>query len=226
MTTDSGYSCKHCKKKFGNERIFMKHECTQMVRGREIQTPIGQAAYGLYKIWMEKQRRAAPPIETFLSSAYFTSFMKFSEWLRETGVPEPQKYVELMVAAKIAPAMWRRNEAYQIYLEHFDKKTGPISQATTSIETILALAEGLECQPGEVFAKFQAGEILELIQQRRLSPWLLFCSKSFKDWYGNLHASDRSALMKGIGIDYWAMKMEQNPHVVSDLKNIVESIGL
>ena len=204
----------------------MKHECTQMIRGKEIQTVIGQSAYGLYKVWMEKQRRAAPPIETFLSSAYFTSFMKFSEWIRETGVPDPQKYVELMVNAKIAPALWRRNEAYQIYLEHFDKRTDPISQATITLETILALAEGLECEPGEVFGKFQVGDILELIQQRRLSPWLLFCSRSFKDWYQGLHSADRSALMKSIGIDYWANKMENKPAVVAELKEIAESIGL
>ena len=170
--------------------------------------------------------RSNPPIETFLTSAYYTSFIRFSEWVRETGIPDSRKYVELMVDAKIAPALWRRNEAYQIFLEHFDKKTSPLSQATTTIETILTLAEGLECEPGEVFSKFQVGDILELIQQRRLSPWLLFCSKSFKDWYQSLHTVDRSALMKSIGIDYWANKMESKPGVVAELKSIAESIGL
>ena len=226
MLPDPAYVCKHCKKKFISERAYMKHECTQMLRSREIQTPIGQSAYGLYKIWMEKQRRAAPPIETFLTSAYYSSMVKFAQWLRETGIPDPQKYVELMVNAKISPALWKRNEAYQIYLEHVDKKSNPLAQATTSIETILDLAAGLECEPGEVFSKFQAGEILELIQQRRLSPWILFCSKSFKSWYQSLHDVDRSELMRHIGIDYWSNKMEQNPKVVQELRGIAESIGI
>lgn len=224
--TEMAYSCKHCHRKFVSERAFMKHECTQMVRGREIQTVVGQAAYGLYKVWMEKQRRAAPPVDTFITSSYYTSFTRFATWVRETGVPDPQKYVELMVQAKIAPALWRRNEAYQIYLEHLDKKSNPLEQATTTVETILTLAEGLECAPGEVFSKFQAGEILELIQQRRLSPWLLFCSKSFKEWYQTLHDGDRAALMKHIGIDYWAMKMEKQPKVVEELKGLAESLGI
>ena len=131
-----------------------------------------------------------------------------------------------MANAKIAPALWRRNEAYQLYLEHFDKKTDPITQATTTIETILTLAEGLECKPNEVFSKFQVGDILELIQQRRLSPWLLFCSLSFKQWYQGLHDVDRAALMKHIGIDYWATKMESKPHVVIELREIATSIGI
>ena len=204
----------------------MRHECTQMVRGREIQTVIGQSAYGLYKIWMEKQRRAAPPIETFLSSAYYTSFISFATWVRETGVSDSEKYVELMVTSKIAPALWRRNEAYQIYLEYYDKRASPIQQATMTVETLIALSEGLECELGEVFSKFEVGEILELIQQRRLSPWLLFCSKSFKNWYHTLHDSQRSALMKSIGIDYWSNKLENNPNVVIELKNLAESIGI
>lgn len=223
---DISFSCKHCKKKFANERVFMRHECTQMVRGREIQTVIGQSAYGLYKIWMEKQRRAAPPIETFLSSAYYTSFISFATWVRETGVSDSEKYVELMVTSKIAPALWRRNEAYQIYLEYYDKRASPIQQATMTVETLIALSEGLECELGEVFSKFEVGEILELIQQRRLSPWLLFCSKSFKNWYHTLHDSQRSALMKSIGIDYWSNKLENNPNVVIELKNLAESIGI
>ena len=223
---DASWVCKHCKKKFVSERAFMKHECTQMIRGREIQTPVGQAAYGLYKIWLEKQRRAAPPVETFLTSAYFSSFMKFAAWVREVGIPDTAKYVELMTASKIAPALWRRNEAYQIYLEHLDKKTDPMEQAAMTVETIIALSEGLECQPGEVFSKFQAGEILELIQQRRLSPWLLFCSRSFKEWYQGLHESDRAALMNHIGIDYWANRMESKPKIVEELKGIAEALGI
>lgn len=226
MTEVVAWTCKYCKRKFVNERSFMKHDCTQMQRSREIQTVIGQSAYGLYKIWMEKQRRGAPPIETFLTSTYYSSFIKFATWLRETGVPDSIKYVELMVVGKIAPALWRRNEAYQLYLEHLDKRTDPITQAATTLETLIALAEGLECEIGEVFSKFQVGDILELIQQRRLSPWLLFCSKSFKVWYQSLHDVDRSALMKAIGIDYWANRMESKPAVVAELKAIAESIGL
>lgn len=226
MVPEAVWTCKHCKRKFVNERAFMKHECTQMQRAKEIQTAIGQSAYGLYKIWLEKQRRGAPSIETFLTSTYYSSFIKFATWLRETGVPDSIKYVELMIQAKISPSLWRRNEAYQLYLEYFDKRTDPISQATTTLETLLALAEGLECHPGEVFSKFQVGDILELIQQRRLSPWLLFCSKSFKVWYQGLHDADRSALMKSIGIDYWANRMESKPAVVAELKAIAESVGL
>lgn len=220
------YKCRHCLRNLPNERVFMKHECTQMVRSKEIQTQTGQMAYGLYKHWLEKARRKAPPIETFCTSAYYSSMMKFADWVKVTGIPDPKKYVELMLEGKVAPALWRRPESYQMYLEYVDKRSNPFEQAEITIETILALSDGLGVPPGEVFKSFKVGEILELIQQRRLSPWLLFCSKSFKDWTQSLHETDKQLLMKSIGIDYWAMRLEKSPDVVRSLKEIAGELGI
>lgn len=220
------YECKHCKKPFVNERAFMKHECTPMRRSREIQTRVGQIAYGFYKIWLEKQRRKPPPIETFISSSYYTSFIKFAEYCEEQGIPDPKKYVELMTESKIAPALWRRNEAYSVYLEYIDKRADPYEQVSIAVDTILTLADGLNITPGEVFKQFTAGDMIELIHQRRLTPWILFCSKSFKDWANTLHQSERKDLMRIIGVDYWANKFEKTPDVVRNVKLIVEELGM
>lgn len=226
MGSEPLYSCKYCSKKFYKERAFMAHECTQMVRSREIQTLIGQMAYGLYKLWLEKQRRKPPAPEGFCSSAYYSSFIKFARWAKETSIPDTEKYVELMVSAKIAPALWRRDDAYRIYLEHLDKKTDPYEQVNISVETIMTLSEGLEIQPAEVFSKFTSAEISELINQRRLTPWLLFCSKSFKDWINTLHEGDRKALMQNIGIEYWSMRLERAPEVVKNVREIAQALGI
>ena len=220
------FECKHCRRKLYNERAFMKHECPQMKRASEIQTLDGQRAYVFYKHWLEKQKRKAPAVETFITSAYSTSFIKFSIWANETGIPDPSKYIDLMVEKKIAPALWRRGEAYSIFLEYIDKRSDPYDQATTTVETILSLAEGMGVEPGEVFMKFKSGEILELIQQRRLSPWLLFCSRSFKEWVNTLHEIDRTVLMKGLGIEYWAVKLEKQPAIVKNLKEIAIELGI
>lgn len=220
------YDCKYCKKKFLSERTFIRHECTPMIRSREIQTIVGQRSYGLYKIWLEKQRRKAPAIEGFISSAYYSSFIKFANWTTETGVPDSAKYVELMINEKIAPALWRRSEAYQIYLEYIDKKSDPYEQINNSIETILALSEGLGIKTCEVFDKFTCGEISELIQQRRLSPWLLFCSKSFKEWIGKLHEGEKNSLMKNIGISLWSERLERSPEIVKNVRLIAEELGI
>ena len=204
----------------------MRHECPQKKRAHEIQTIEGQRAYRLYTHWLEKQKRKPPAIETFVTSTYYTSFIKYAGWVNDTGIPDPLKYIDLMVERKIAPALWRRGEAYSVFLEFMDKRADPYDQASITVETIQALAEGMEVKPNQVFSKFTAAEVLELIQQRRLSPWLLFCLRSFKDWVNTLHEVDRTALMKGVGIDYWAMKLEKNPEVVKNLKEVAAGLDI
>jgi hypothetical protein len=204
----------------------MKHECTAMTRSHEIQTVLGQMAYGLYKLWLEKQRRKPPAVEGFIASAYYSSFLKFAEWCRETGIPDPEKYIEIMLKDKIAPALWRRTEAYKMFLEWTDRRSDPYEQVSNTVETILALSEGLEVKPAQVFSQFTSGEITELIQQRRLSPWLLFCSKSFKDWTNTLHEGERRALFNNIGIVYWSERLEKAPEVVKNVKLIAAELGI
>jgi hypothetical protein len=197
-----------------------------MIRAKEIQTLVGQQAYGFYKLWLEKQKRKCPSIEVFCTSAYYGSFVSFARWVKETGIADPERYVTLMVEQKLAPALWRRNEPYQIYLDYMNKLAPPIEQATRTIETIMTLAEGFGCEYGEVFAKLPVGQVVELIQQRRFSPWLLFCSKSFKSWVSELHHVDRSFLMSSIGVDWWAIMLERDPETVRYLKQIAEELGI
>lgn len=204
----------------------MKHECSQMLRSYEIQTIIGQQAYKLYCLWLEKQRRKPPAIEGFTSSAYYSSFIKFAQWTRDTSIPDPTKYVELMISEKLSPSLWKRNEAYQIYLEYVDRRSNPYEQVGTSIETIISMSGGLEIEHGEVFKRFSVGEIIELIQQRRLSPWLLFCSRSFKSWSESLHESEHRDLMKSINIHYWSEKLEKSPELVREIREIAEQLGI
>jgi len=204
----------------------MRHECTGMIRAREIQTIEGRQAYELYKVWLESQKKKGPSIETFCTSAYYSSFLKFTNWIRDTRVPDPGKYIEVMNEKKISPALWRRSEAYEMYLEFIDKRADPYDQVGVSVETIQALSDAWECKTEEVFSRLTLEELLELIQQRRLSPWLLFCSKSFKIFVSKLHPEDRSLLMTTIGSEYWAMKLERNPEVVVNIRKVVASLGV
>ncbi len=224
--TEGLYGCKFCRRRFDKERIFMKHVCTPMERAAEIQTPVGQTAYALYRRWLEGQKRLPPPVETFLTSNYYTSFVKFAEHVRSAGIPDPQKYIELMLKAKISPALWRKPEAYQLYLDYVDKQSDPYEQVQITVETLQTMIEGLEIPPADVFTQFKAGEILDLIQQRKLSPWLLFCSKSFKAWVGQLEEHERTHLMRSIGIEQWSERLQKRAAIVDEFKEIAEALGI
>lgn len=219
------YKCKFCKKNFLSERIYMKHLCTQMSRSKEIQTIEGRMAYEYYKIWMSKQKRTAPPPETFVTASYYTAFTRFAEWVRMTGIPTPDRYIDMMVQSKISPINWRRSEAYEIYNEFMDKHALPLDQAIVTVETLVSLSEQFECEIGDVLNHLKMAQVLELIHQRRLSMWLLWCSKRFVGWYATLDVHEKEQFRQSVNSVWWSVKLERSTDIPA-LKKLAEDIGI
>lgn len=204
----------------------MAHECKEMLRSREIQTMQGQQAYQLYKLWLEKQRRKAPGIEVFITSTFYTSFYKFAGHARTLGINDPELFVAIMVTREISPALWVRDECYQEYVEHLDKKSDPYRQAENTLNEMIKLSEKLDCPIGQVFDKLKHGELMAMLNQHKLSPWVLFCSTKFKHRLTTFDADERALVMKTIGVSYWAHALEQKPEIVRDLRVLVSEVGL
>lgn len=220
------YQCKYCKKKFMKEQPFMKHECQQMLRSREIQTVVGQQAYQLYKLWLEKQRKKPPPVETFITSTFYTAFFKFAQFTRATSVNRPEVYVDLMVKEGLSPSLWRGDDAYRMYIEHIDKKLDPYLQAETTLKVLDEIVMQKKVQLSSVFDSLAFGEVLSLVSKKHLSPWLLFCSGKFRAWMGKLDRSDQELLLMTMGYSYWKDVLDRNPAIVKDMQAIVTDLGL
>lgn len=221
------YACKFCAKRFSKEKHFMAHECMQMKRSVEVQTAIGQQAYVMYKTWLEKQRKKPPAVEGFTSSTFYTSFLKFAHYCREHAIgPNTDIYMDLMIKQGISPALWVRPECYAQFIEHIDRKSDPYKLGEQTISVLLELADRLKVAPNKIFEELKFGEVLELLNQRRISPWFLFCSAGFKAWTQKLDPTERDLMYKQIGIGYWADALERKPEVVKDMKLLALELGL
>lgn len=220
------YECKFCHKKFSSERIFMRHECTEMIRNKEIQTAAGQMAYGMYKIWMEKQRRKPPSIIVFMTSSYYSAFLNTVSWIKETGISDTELFITVMIKEKISPSLWRREEAYKLFLDFIDKKVDPMTQVINSIEFLIQLADDMDVSIESVFKNRQCGDILKYINKRKLSPWFLLCSKSFKEWAESLNVNEVQMLKNNIGISYWSIRLSNEVDSVKEIKSTISLFGL
>ena len=54
----------------------MKHNCEEKKRLDEIRSPIGQSAYQYYSNWMRENGRSVPPLETFIHSSLYNTFIR------------------------------------------------------------------------------------------------------------------------------------------------------
>ncbi|KKN24899.1 hypothetical protein LCGC14_0890170 [marine sediment metagenome] len=222
----SRYECKYCHQAFERETNYMRHHCDLMKRHEEIVTPVGQAAYQHYSDWMEVYKRMAPPLDTFLSSRFYKSFIKFAKYVIELNIPETSVFIRLMHERDISPTIWTNDQVYALYLEYLDHKLTPMGQAKITVNTLFKLADERGCNIEEFFTTYHPNEVLQLLRERRLSPWILLFSTQFQIMLKRCSEEQRALFEALIRPHYWRYKFEKNPKYVELMKKYVEELNI
>ena len=223
----SHFTCKHCRKTFVREDRYLQHECKQMKREAELKSPTGQAALHYYQLWMRNMKRMPPPPGTFLTSKYFRTFIEFVKFSKAVDLPMPEKFIWLMVQKSYSPTMWRNDEVYSMYIEFLDRKVPPMEQARLSIKTLIDYAEKKDVDLSEAFNVMTAQEVIHLLRVRRLSPWLLLFSKTFKNLFQNRTTPEQKIIIQNlVRPEYWAEKKDDHPDSVAVIKTYVAEMGI
>lgn len=218
--------CSYCTKNFSGELTFMKHHCEPRRRALELVTPLGQAAYGYYREWMRLKKFSQPSSAAFLESRYYRAFINFSQLVINANISKPDKFLQLMVQNEILPILWCRDSAYAIYLDWVDKLSNPLDQVQESINYLFDICEKESCNMSTIFSHMGSERVLSLIRQRRLSPWLIFCSPKFGTFLKSIDKAQLSSFNTVVNSSYWAERFQKDKLIVSTIKEIVKEVGL
>jgi hypothetical protein len=225
---DHSFQCSFCRKRFKIEKRFMQHACKEMKRDSELRTPTGQAALLFYQKWMKASRRQVPKPEAFLKSSYYNAFLKFAEFARKVKIPDVDAYIRIMTSGSIAPTMWSLNEAYALYIDWMDRKESPANHAMITVDTLYEMADDLDLpDASEVFTNVDPAVVIQLLRQRRLSPWILLKSQKFRVFFTNVCTPEDRMIMESIiRPKYWAEKFTNQPEDVDQMKVYIEALSL
>ena len=205
----------------------MKHKCKPMIRDENLRTPLGQAAWLFYQEWMRLQRKRVPNEKSFLKSSYYESFNRFSKNVKKLHLPSPQMFMKLMVERGFPPTMWTSNDTYAIYMEHLDLIAPPTERAKITIDTLDYLADTLGCDTGNIFAELNANEVIELIKERKLSPWILLHSNKFKLFFRDRTTPEQRVVLEAvIRYPYWSGQFQKQPKMTNFMLNVVKEMNL
>ena len=102
-----------------------------------------------------------------------------------------------------------------------------ISHAQQTINTLFDIAEIGDCEVNEVFEMMTPSEVIQLLRERQLTPWLLLNSKKFMNFYISKVSSEERLIMESIiRPAYWAEKFEKYPKVVETMRLYVLELNL
>lgn len=221
------YQCRFCAKSFAREDRYFDHECKLMKRDEEFRTPSGQAAWSFYQHWLTLQRRMVPAFESFLSSKYYNSFIKFARFVQQVQIPDTDLFIQLMKDKDISPVLWTNDQVYASYIEYLDRTVPPLKQSEISINTLLEYADNHKIDVSGVFGVMTPGEIIDLLSKRKLSPWLLLFSTKFKELYMNKASPEQKIKMDTlIRHEYWSKKLKKHQPDTLVIKKYVQELNI
>lgn len=227
MNKDTPFVCTYCGHRFSFEERYLKHRCKQMVREEQFKTPIGQQAWLYYQKWMKASHKLVPQVKAFLHSKFYGSFIRFAEFVQRSKIPDPDMYISLMVDIDMAPAMWTSDPVYALFIEHLDKKISPSKHAQITINTLFTIAENAQCDVSEVFNTLQPNDMIQLLRQRKLSPWLLLQSKKFKIFLTTKLTKEQRIILETIVRPHiWQDKLKKNQQHVIAMRKYVQELNL
>lgn len=174
------WHCDFCSRPFSNEVFFMNHKCKDRDRLDTMQTPLGQSAYAYYSEWMRVSKKSVPPHKTFLTSRFYTTFIKFAEYAEKTNLPSPNTFIKFMVSQTMSPTLWSRDNVYAMYMQSYDAQNPPCNQFIESLDFALKLCSDYGCEPSRLFDTISPHDLERHIRKRKLSVWFLLASKTFK----------------------------------------------
>jgi len=221
------FECQYCLKKYVREPAFKKHECEEMRRNKIAHTPHGITAYEDYIIWLQFKHYRNYGKEHFLESKYFSSFVKFAAFAAKFALPSKKKYIEYMVDLDLSPRDWSNPLVYEEYIKNYEKLLTPEEQAAVSVDTIFELARIFECETNEVFIYLEPGSLIQIIQAKKLSPWLFLFSNKFL-WFVKNELTREQRIIIGKFIDYnkWGVIFDREPDSVVKMKAYVKLLGI
>lgn len=223
----STFTCKFCHRCFTSETKFLAHKCKQMQRVEDIKTTTGQASYEYYCGWMKAMNRLPPPMGSFMSSKFFKAFWEFTEFAKRSNLPQPKRFISFVTDKKFQPSMWITNEVYVLYMEFLDFKITPIEQVTISVGTLLSISDKADVDVAHVFDVVNPNDLIQMVRNRQLSPWLLLNSKAFSRFFKTKTSAEQQGILeKLIRPEFWIKRMESKPSDVALIKAVVAEIGI
>jgi hypothetical protein len=229
LLSGKNFYCKHCGKSFVSERRFMDHRCKQMVRAQRMETVVGQRAFTLYNDWMAANRKMRQSQEAFLSSRYFTSFIKFSEFVQKSKMRRLERFINWTAERNYPPTMWLHSDTLAEWNAIVSTRVPPMAAVTETIDFLFDEADERDVDISEVLQSMTPHEVVMFIKQNLISPWFIFHSSKFMSFIKTKVTGELSIIFNAcVDTVRWQRIIQQqgDPDTIQRIKKYIAAMGL
>jgi hypothetical protein len=184
---------------------------------------IGLAAWMLF--YSKHSNKKKKDYMDFAKSAYYTAFVKFGNYCVEAQVWNPSRYVDWLLKEKVNIDTWNRDSNYTKFLIDFLKQEDPLDAIARSIETTVVLAQHHKILTKDIFKYGNPNKICFEITKGKISPWMLYHSKSGLAFIEGLDHTQQKMIYEYINPEQWAIKFAKSKNIIPEIKELLNAGG-
>jgi len=224
----SSFKCDYCGKTFVKEKTLAVHVCEKKRRHLARNDKNVQVGLLTYQKFYEfaQNGKTQKSFEDFAESQYYTAFVKFGSFVVNAAPLYPEHFIEWTVKSGVKLDHWCRDELYDKYLLELLKNEPADGAIQRTIKHMMDWADNNSAEWEHYFAYVNVNRATRDIREGRISPWLIFHTKSGKEMLTKMN--DEQLEIVGLVIDpvYWKKRFRDRPLDVDLVKDIVKEANI
>lgn len=224
---ESGFSCDFCGKNFQREETIFKHLCEAKRRHQNKDLPGNRIGF---QTWLEFYRRNSlskkqKTYNEFAKSAYYIAFVKFGNYCIDIKCISINRYTDWLLSNNIKLDNWCSDSVYDKFLIEYLRKEDPMDAIARSIETTIEYAKNEGINSNDYLRYGNKNRICSLIVNGKISPLMLYQSKSGITLLENLDPTQQTMVYDYINPEQWTLKFKRDPDSANQISNLLNQAG-
>ncbi len=217
------FVCEYCKKEFVKEKTLLVHVCEQKRRHLSKNEKHVQAGYMAYQKFYEiAQKNTKKTFDEFVSSPYYTAFVKFGSFFVNTNPIYPERYLEWVIRSNTRLDDWCSDQMYDKYVEELIKQEPADGAIQRTIQTMMNWADKNNAAWEHYFLYVNLNRLTHDIKEGIISPWILLNIQSGKDALQKMNDEQLEIVGPIIDPQFWKRKFKNYPADVELIKDVIK----
>lgn len=222
------YECKFCGAKFHREVTLSTHMCVKKQRYLDSDNAGVRMGFRVFQRFYEISVNSKKPktLQEFIDSSYYTGFAKFGHYLVALKPLYIDQFIDSLIKNSVPLVDWTNEIVYYTYVADLVKREPADAGTERTITEIAAWCESNNAEFSEFFLKISANEAAHMIRGGKISPWVLYLSRTGGDLLDRFNADHAKIIGTVIDAGFWMKKFKNNEEDVEFIKNLLDQAGI
>lgn len=217
-------ACKYCGKEFRKESTLAAHLCEprrRWLQEKEVGVQLGLQSY--LKFYEMTQGSAKSKSYTdFVTSPYYSAFVKFGQYLVQVRCVNPPKFIEWILKSQKKLDQWTKEAFYDEWLYEYLRKEHPNDALDRSFAEMQRWADENGKSFNDIFREGSPVKLCNMIINGRISPWIIFNCDSGIDMISSLDESQIATIFRFIDPEFWQRKFKDYVADTEFIKTVLD----